>query len=127
MVYRIFLVEDHPTVRRIYAQVLAREPGLELCGTAGSAEEALVALADTSCDLLVTDLVLPGMDGIDLVGRLRAEQPNLPALVLSAHEGEVFAQRARQAGARAYLSKREAMHTLIPAIRHVLAGGLASP
>ncbi len=112
---------------KAYAQVFQREPDLEVCGTAGSAEEALAALAGTPCDLVVTDLALPGMDGVGLVRQLRAERPDLPALVLSAHEDEVFVRRAEQAGARGYLSKRTAACTLIPTIRRVLDGPPSPP
>ena len=114
--HRIFLVEDHPVMREAYATVLAAEPRLELCGSVESAEEALDALRETACDLVVTDLRLPGMSGVDLVGRLQEGWPGLPALVISAHEEELYAQRARDAGAVGFLSKRGLAGTLVPTI-----------
>ena len=114
--HRIFLVEDHPVMREAYVTVLAGEPRLELCGAAESAEEALDALRETSCDLVVTDLRLPGMSGVDLVGELRAGWPGLPALVISAHGEDLYAQRARDAGAVGFLSKQGLAGTLVPAI-----------
>ena len=121
MPYRIVLVEDHPVMRRAYAQLLKREADLALCGTAESAEEALAILAETSCDLVLTDLMLPGMDGIALIERLRTEHPGLPAVVISAHDAAVFAQRAEAAGARAFVSKEDLYAALVPTLRRVLA------
>ncbi len=130
MSYQLFLVEDHPVMRRAYTQVLAREPDFELFGSAASAEEALDALAETAqapCDLLLTDMALPGMDGAELVERLRAARPDLRALVISAHEDEASARRAMQAGALAYLSKRDAVTDLLPTIRRLLASEAPAP
>ncbi len=126
MPHQLYLVEDHPVMRRAYAQVLAREPGLELCGLAASAEDALGALTGTphvSCDLLLADMSLPGMDGAGLIERLSAERPELRALVISAHEDEAFVRRAMEAGALAYLRKRDAATELLPTIRRLLANG----
>lgn len=122
MVYRIFIVEDHPVMRDAYARVLARETDLELAGVAASAEEALATFDGTPCDLVVADVSLPGMDGIRLVERLRARRPGLTALVISGYEEEVYARRAREAGAHAFLSKRGLERTLPEAIREALGG-----
>lgn len=71
---KIFLVEDHPLIRRAYTLILDREPDFELCGAAESAEEAFDMLDGLACDLVVTDFRLPGQSGIDLVRRLRASR-----------------------------------------------------
>lgn len=110
-------------MRRTYAQVLDRESDLALCGSVASAEEALVALIEVPCDLLVTDVGLPGMDGIELIERVRTLIPKLPAVVISAYDDEVFVRRAYQAGARAYLRKQDLGDAFIPTIRSILAGG----
>ena len=126
MPYQLFLVEDHPVMRRAYAQVIGREPDLRLCGSAASAEEALDALAEmpcVSCDLLLADMALPGMDGAELAERLRDERPDLRALVISAHDDEAFERRTLEAGAVAYLRKRDAATDLVPTIRRLLANG----
>jgi DNA-binding NarL/FixJ family response regulator len=127
MSHRIFLVEDHPVMLRAYAQLFAREPDLTLCGCAESAERALDLLATVSCDLVLTDLALPGMDGIALVERLREAHPRLPVLVLSAHEDDLFVRRAEAAGAKGYIRKREINTDLLPTIRRILGGGPGSP
>lgn len=111
---RIFLVEDHLVLRRAYAQLLAREADLELCGVIESAETALTALAEADCDLLITDLSLPGMDGAALAARLQDERPDLPVVVLSADDSEVAERRACRAGARAFVGKRAAATVPVP-------------
>ena len=117
---RVYLVEDHPLVREAYATVLALEPGLDVCGMAETAEDALVGLEGLDCDLVITDVRLPGMSGIDLVARLTAERPGLPTLVITGHEDDVFAERAREAGAAGFLPKRRAAAELVPTIRSLL-------
>ena len=120
----LFLVEDHPVMRRAYAQVIGREPDLRLCGSAASAEEALDALTETPyapCDLLLADMALPGMDGAELAERLRDERPDLRALVISAHDDEAFERRTLEAGAVAYLRKRDAATDLVSTIRRLLS------
>lgn len=121
MPFQIYLVEDHPIMRQGYAHVLAREPDLHLCGVAESAEEALDALEGASCDLLITDISLPGMDGVALIERVQNERPGLPVLVISAHDDEETVGRVRRAGAQGFLSKRGLAEALPPAIRHLLA------
>ncbi|HEX8384552.1 MAG TPA: response regulator transcription factor [Rubricoccaceae bacterium] len=120
MPFEIFIVEDHPVMREAYASVLEVEPALRLCGTAASAEEAIEVLAWLECDLVVTDLVLPGQSGIDLVRHLRSARPDLPTVVITGHEEEAFAREARKAGAKAYLRKRDLIQTLVPTIYEVL-------
>ncbi len=122
MSHRIFLVEDHPAVREAYVSVLAREPDLDVCGEASTAEEALGHLSEGLCDLVVTDVRLPGMSGIELVERLRRERPDLPSLVITGQEEEVVARLARKAGAAAFLPKSQAARLLVTTIRSVLNG-----
>ena len=123
MSHRIFIVEDHPAMRQSYALVLEQEADLELCGMAESAEEALGKFNEMHCDLVVVDVMLPGMDGIELVEHLLRRQPDLPVLVISGHSEELLGERARMAGARAYLSKYKLAATLTGTIREALAEG----
>ncbi|HEX8384903.1 MAG TPA: response regulator transcription factor [Rubricoccaceae bacterium] len=124
MPLRIFVVDDHPVMLDAYLDVIAREPDLEPCGTAASGEEAMEVLTapspDPDCDLVVADYKMPGMNGAELVRRLRAVRPRLVAVVVSAHEDEAFAREARAAGAAAFLRKRDLVETLVPTIRAVL-------
>lgn len=123
MPFKIYVVEDHPVMREAYDAMLRAEPDLDPCGMAASAEEAMAALGGPdglACDLVLTDLRLPGQSGTDLVRHLRASRPSLPAVVITAHEDQAFAREARSAGAAAFLRKRDLIETLVPTIHDVL-------
>ena len=109
-------------MRMAVSALLAVEADLDLCGTAESAEEALHVGEWAGCDLLLTDVGLPGMDGIALVGRVHAERPEFPVVVVSASDERATADRAQAAGARAYLPKADLGDTLAPTLRRVLEG-----
>ena len=121
MPYQIFIVEDHAIMRQAYAEVLEREPDLALCGTAASAEDALAQLKELSCDLIVVDVSLPGMDGIAFTEHFLRAQPEVPVLIISGHDEAMLGDRARRAGACAYLNKRGLGGTLAGAIRKELS------
>jgi DNA-binding NarL/FixJ family response regulator len=105
-------------MRGAYEALLARVSDLELCGTAESAEEAMDVLGQHPCDLLITDVSLPGMDGIRLTERVRHDNPALPILVVSVDEG--YRVRAEHAGANCFLSKNGLAQQLVPTIRELL-------
>ncbi len=119
---RIFLVDDHPIVRDGLAQMLDGQPDLCVCGEAGGADETLAALAVALPDLVVVDIFLEGSNGIDLTKTLRERYPELPILVLSMHDENVYAERAIRAGALGYVMKQVASRTILEAMRTVLAG-----
>jgi DNA-binding NarL/FixJ family response regulator len=119
---RILLVDDHPIVRQGLALMLAAEADFEICGQAKDVAEALEMIAKTSPDLVVADLSLSGLSGLDLVKEIKAKHSALPALILSMHDETVQAERALRAGARGFVMKQEATGTIITAIRQVLSG-----
>ena len=123
--HRIFLVDDHAVMRTILSELIRFEADLDLCGVAASAEEALDMSAWDTCDLLLTDVSLPGMDGIALAERVRAEHPDLPVVVVSATVDAAMTERARAAGAAATLSKARLGDTLAPTLRDVLSAAEA--
>ena len=119
---QIFVVDDHAVTRKGYVFLIGEEPGLAVCGEAESAEEALAAdLSD--CDVVVTDVSMEGMNGVELVKSLQAVRPDLPVLVVSMHDESLYAERVLKAGARGYLMKSEAGREIVEAIRRVLRGG----
>ena len=121
---RILLVDDHPLLRQGIAQILEAEPDLSVAGQAGDAEEALSVFDSVAPDLVVTDISLPGMNGLELLKNLLTLHPTLPVLVVSRHDEELYAERAVRAGARGYVSKLAAGDELVIAIRRVLRGGI---
>jgi len=123
-VYRIFIVDDHPIMRRGYSALISREPDLEVCGEAGSGEEAIEQILKESPDLVIADISMDGMNGIEMIKHLKSLRPELPFLVVSMHDETLYAERALHAGASGYIMKSEVGTSVIEAARRILQGGL---
>ena len=119
---RVLIVEDHPIVRQGIAQVLNVEPDLVVCGEADCARKAMVAIEELKPDVAIVDVALQGTNGIELTRNITAQWPELPILVLSMHDENLYAERALRAGAKGYLMKQEASTTLTAALRRILKG-----
>jgi two-component system, NarL family, response regulator NreC len=122
--HRLLIVDDHPIVRHGIAQLLGREPDIECSLEAADAEAALELLHGQAVDLVICDISMPGLSGIDLVRRLASSRPGLPVLVITMHEESIYAERALAAGARGFITKHEAPDRLIAAVRRILGGGV---
>jgi len=118
----VFVVDDHPIMRDGISQLIDQQPDLRVCGAASSAPEALDALGRIEPDLLLVDISLTGMSGIDLIKIVKKRNGRLPVLVLSMHSEALYAERAIHAGAKGYVMKCASAGTLLAAIRRVLAG-----
>lgn len=122
MKHKIMVVDDHTIVLHGLAQLINSEPDLEVSMIAESAEKALEMLASNVPDLVVTDISLTGLSGIELTKNITALYPKLPVLVLSMHDEMVHGERAFRAGARGYITKQDATEKVVGAIRRVLSG-----
>jgi DNA-binding NarL/FixJ family response regulator len=121
--HRLLLVDDQPILREGFAHLLDQEPDLKVCGQADSATGALKAITALRPDLVTVDVVLKGMNGIELVKQIRALHPMLPVLVLSMLDEVLFAERALRAGAKGYVMKQAPTDEVKGAIRRLLRGG----
>jgi DNA-binding NarL/FixJ family response regulator len=121
-VKKVFLVEDHPVYAEGLVDILKSEPNLAVCGQAGSAEEALRRIPRLAPDLVLVDITLPGMSGLDLIKRLRRKYPEIKLLVISMREEQLYAARVLRAGGDGYVMKQQDPEEIIDAIRDVLAG-----
>lgn len=119
---RVLIVDDHTVLREGLTLVINAQPDLVVCGEAGNVAGGLQAVTATEPDIALIDLSLTGGSGLELVKDLKANQPNLPTLVLSLHDEALYAERALRAGARGYIMKRAATTELLAAIRKVLEG-----
>ena len=124
MAHHVFIVEDHPVMREGYVSLIDAEPDMEVCGQAASAEEGFEKAAGLDYDIAVVDLSLPGVNGVELIKRLRSLDPDVKVLVVSAHDEALYAERALRAGARGYLMKHESARQFVTAVRTVLDGEL---
>jgi DNA-binding NarL/FixJ family response regulator len=121
----IIVVDDHPLFRKGVVQMLTSEPDLEVRAEAESSPAALDLMRRTPVDLAIVDIGLHGSaNGIELTKSIKAEHPEMPVLVLSMHDEALYADRALRAGARGYLMKREALDSVITAVRTVLDGDI---
>ena len=121
---RILLVDDHPLLRQGIAMTIEAEADLSVVAQAGDADEALGLFHEVAPDLVITDISLPGANGLELMKNLLTLQPELPVLVVSRHDEDLYAERAVRAGARGYVSKLAAGDEIVTAIRRVLRGGI---
>ena len=117
---QILIVDDHSIVRRGYRSLLAGTPDLEIVGEAGTGDEALSWLdAEPDLDLLITDLQLPGMSGLELIRRGTSRDPSLRVLRVSMYEETIYGERALKAGAHGYVRKTGADASVVEAARAV--------
>jgi DNA-binding NarL/FixJ family response regulator len=121
---RILLADDHEIVRDGLKRILDACSDVQVAGEAANGDEALALVRANDYDLALLDMSMPGLSGIDLIKRLKAEKPKLKLLVLSMHGEPQYAARALKAGAVGYLNKDSAAEKLVGAIRKVAAGGL---
>jgi len=119
---RVLLVDDHAVVRTGFRLLLETVPDVRVIAEADSGEAACLRFDETAPDVVVLDLSMPGMGGLETLKRLRARDPNAKLLALSAHDDPMHARRALRQGALGFLSKRTAPETLLEAVRAVAAG-----
>ena len=116
------IVDDHEVVREGLTRLICQENGLDVCGGAQNAVEAMKILATGQVDLVIMDISIEGMNGIQLTEKIKSLYPDLPVIMLTIHEDPVYARRAFRAGAVGYIAKDEASESVIKAIRRVLTG-----
>ena len=120
---RVLVVDDHAVVRAGLNRIINDAPGMSVGAEAGDAAEALDQLRAGSFDAVVLDLDLPGRGGLELLGDIKREYPELPVLILSFHAETAYAVPALQAGADGYLMKDSGTGELVAAIEKVVSGG----
>jgi two-component system invasion response regulator UvrY len=118
----VMLVDDHAVVRMGFRLLLDAAPDMRVVAEADSGEEAMRRLDEARPEVVVMDISMPGIGGLEAVRRILAKEPGARILVLSAHEDAMHARRVLKAGAAGYLTKRSAAEALIQAIREVCQG-----
>jgi two-component system, NarL family, invasion response regulator UvrY len=119
---KVMLVDDHSVVRMGFKLLLQACDDIEVVAEADSGEAACLMVEAQAPDVVVMDIAMAGMGGIEAIKRMLAKNPRLKILALSAHEDTSHPKRALQAGALGYLSKRSAPEVLIDAIRAIAKG-----
>jgi DNA-binding NarL/FixJ family response regulator len=119
---RILVVDDHPLFRHGLIQLLNSDESFIVCGECGSAPEALSMIRSLNPKLVIADLSLSGPSGFELTKSIRAEFPKMPVLILSMHDEPTYAVRSLRAGANGYVTKQDALSSVLIAVREVIKG-----
>ncbi|MFP4497220.1 MAG: response regulator [Vulcanimicrobiota bacterium] len=120
---KILIADDHPVVRRGLKQLIEENENFKVTAEANNGKEVLDIINDGVFDLILMDISMPVMNGLDTLKQLKIVKPEIPVLILSIHPEEQYALRVLRAGASGYLTKETAPEELVLAIRKVLDGG----
>ena len=121
---RVLIVDAHPIVRLGIRRIIEKQPDLAVCGEVGTAADARAAISRLHPDVLVSDIDLTEVDGIELVRHVRAHHPKLPILVLSSQDEAIYAGRMLAAGANGYIMKGATSEQFLDSLRRVLEGSI---
>lgn len=116
---RVLMADDHPLMRAGLKHILDECDDIELVAEVDNGHDVITRVREGGIDVVVLDMFMPGRNGIDLIKQVKAEAPQLPILVLSAHKEDLYAVRTIKAGASGYLCKDYAASELLTAIRRV--------
>jgi len=119
---KVIVADDHAIVREGVRMILAREPDIEVVGEAADGEQALELVAAQRPQVVIMDISMPGMGGIEATQRLKAEHPEIQVLALTMHEDESYVFQLLRAGAAGYVLKRAAAQDLVQAVRAASRG-----
>jgi DNA-binding NarL/FixJ family response regulator len=119
---RVILVDDHPVVRFGLAAIIGLQPDMTVVAEAGSGEEACAICARQPADVVLMDLRLPGLSGVEAIRAVRKLHPKLRFIVLTTYDGDEDIHKALEAGAQAYILKCMSHNELVNAIRTVHSG-----
>ena len=122
MTIRVALADDHPMYRYGLTAVLEQAEGIEVVASVGDGSALTAAVRELSPDVVLTDLSMPGLDGVDAIRQLLGLQPELPILVLTMHEDDAHVFATLRAGARGYLVKGSDGSEIVRAVHSVAAG-----
>ncbi|MDE3088486.1 MAG: response regulator transcription factor [Chloroflexota bacterium] len=119
----ILIADDHELIREGLKKILKKELDMEVLGEARNAQEVFDQVKNRNLSIVLLDISMPGLSGLDVLTELRRNYPKLPVLILSMHPEDRFAVRALKAGAAGYVTKDSAVGELVKAIRKVVTGG----
>lgn len=122
---RVLVVDDHQVVREGIRLVLESQPDIQVVGEAGNGGEALAKAGQLQPDLVLLDLAMPGMGGLEATRLIKTQHPEVQVLILTMQEGEEYFFKALEAGASGYLLKGASAADLVAGVRAVHGGGVA--
>jgi len=120
---RVLIADDHPVIRSGLEMILSKDPNIVVVGAVGNGRRVIDFLRSRPCDVLVLDITMPGMSGLEVIGQLKREKKEIRVLILSMHKEEMYALAAFKAGASGYLTKGCTPAELITAVKKIAFGG----
>ena len=120
---RIIIADDHPIVRAGMKQIISEAADMSVADEAGDGRQLLTKIRAENFDVVILDITMPHIDGLDVLKQLKIERPRMPVIILSIHPESQYALRVLKAGASGYVTKTSAPDELITAIRKVHRGG----
>src|SRR5579884_2744625 len=120
---RILLADDHTVVRQGFRAILEQQPDMQIVGEAGNGREVMSLAQETTPNVIVMDVAMPELNGIEATRRLSNSVPSTRVLALSMHKDSVYVREMLKAGARGYLLKDSSEHDLLEAVRAIARGG----
>ena len=118
----ILIADDHTMFREGLKRILSEYPDLVVSGEAKNGNEVIEKALNNAFDMVLLDIAMPGMNGIEVLKRLKTERPKMPILIITAHPEEQYAVRVFKAGASGYLTKESAPDELVTAIHKISSG-----
>ena len=118
----VFIADDHEIVRKGLSTLIDETWDMKLIGEGKNGQEVLSTICKKSCDVLILDISMPGINGLDVLKQVKQLKPDLPVLILSMHPENQYARRMLKAGAAGYLNKESAATELVKAIRKIYNG-----
>jgi DNA-binding NarL/FixJ family response regulator len=119
---RILLIDDHPLLRTGIGQLISQQKDFAICGEVDDSLKALDAIQDKNPDIVILDITLKKMSGIEVLKHIKVRFPKVKVLILSMHDETLYAPRALRAGASGYIMKQEAAENVIAALRKINSG-----
>ena len=121
---KVMLVDDHPVVRDGYRHLLENTPDIRVVAEANDGEEACAIYPQHMPDVIILDLSMPGIGGLETLRRIKAKDPSINVLIFSMHDSETLVLRSLEAGATGYLTKQGGVAQMVEAVRLVAQGKL---
>lgn len=121
---RILIADDHPIVRNGLKQIICDEEDMKVICEASNGQEVFDEISKNEIDVLILDISMPGMGGLEILEKIKQKYPKLPVLMLSALSEELYASKTLKAGASGFINKESAPIELVKAVRKVFSGGL---
>lgn len=121
---KVLVADDHAVVRRGVLQILDEDPEVTLVAEAATGQAVLKAARERPCDIVILDIALPDLSGLEVLAQLQEQHPHLRVIILSMYPETQYARRSLRAGAAAYLTKDSAPDELLAAIHKVAGGGV---